>query len=847
VERAVSFSEAPVGLVGLKEAEAASRLRAYGPNEPEPPIRRRAAVQFLLLFAEPLTLVLLVSSALTAFLGDLADSLLITSIVLASTAVNFAQQYRAQRAVDRLRSAMEPTATVLRDGTWQEVPRRELVPGDVIRLVPGDLVPADVRLLEAHHLMVQQAALTGEPEAVEKEADPTGPATGGPDAPHLVFLGSSVISGTGIAEVVATGRRTLFGGIVARLAAPPPESAFQRGLRDFSLLVTRTVVLVVLFVLAVTLTAGRPPLSSLLFAVALAVGLTPEFLPMIVTLSLAQGAVRMARQRVLVKSLPAIENLGSVDVLCSDKTGTLTLGELQLITAQDVLGRPSTRVVALGRLSARAQGGITSPFDQALLTVPSSSDPPFEKLDEVPFDFERRSASVVVRVGDEILMVTKGAPEGILERSIAYEDGAEVHALDATARAAAQVRLRDLGQAGLRVLAVGWRRMEQGRRVSAEDERDLVLTGFLAFADPPLPEAAETLRQLVADGVRVKLLTGDSELVAAAVCRAVGLPAGHIRLGSELERLDPLALERVVEETEVFARVTPAHKHRIVLALKARGHAVGFLGDGVNDAPALHAADVGISVVNAVDVAREAADIVLLDRRLSTVHRGIVEGRRAFTAVMTFLLMETSSNFGNVFSMALAAPFLPFLPMLPHQILLNNFLYDLAQVAIPHDRVDPALVASPRRWEIGFVRAAMLTLGPISSLFDFLTFAVLLHVFRAPESLFHTGWFVESLVTQCLVVFVIRTARAPWQARPSGWLVVNVLAVVGLGVWLPYSPLAGFLGFLPLPPAYLLFLALAVGGYLALVEAAKRGLYRWWSRRARRGHLTAGTVGFIVP
>ncbi|MCX2726668.1 magnesium-translocating P-type ATPase [Thermomicrobium sp. 4228-Ro] len=811
---------------GLSDTEAAERLRRFGLNEPEVTQRPRALVTLARLFLDPLTIVLLIASGITAVLGEYVDASLIVTIVLASTTVNFLQSYRSQQALERLRSRIVPTATVLRDGRWREIPRRELVPGDIVKITAGDLVPADARLLEAVHLMVQQAALTGESVPVEKQAAPTAPVVADPNAPHMVFLGSSVVSGAGIAEVVSTGQATLFGNIVSRLAAPPPETAFQRGLRQFSLLITRTVTFLVLFVLAVTLAFGRPPLDSILFAVALAVGLTPEFLPMIVTIALAQGALRMARRRVLVKSLPAIENLGSVDIVCSDKTGTLTLGSMQLTYALSADGTDSPRPLLLGWVNARTQSGLTSPFDQALLAVAPPGIPELSKLDELPFDFERRRVTVAVRLGEEVLAVTKGAPEAVLPICVSYEDTSGIHPLDEAARQQALALFRQLSAQGYRVLAVAWRAWSPEQSLDRTAECDFVFAGLLAFADPPLPEATETIRQLAEDGVRVKILTGDNELVAAAVCRAVGLPAQRIVLGSELEHLDPLALERIAEEADVFARVTPAQKHRIVLALKARGHAVAFLGDGINDAPSLHAADVGISVANAVDIAREAADIVLLDRRLSTLHEGILEGRRAFANVMTFLLMETSSNFGNVFSMAGAAVLLPFLPMLPHQILLNNFLYDLAQVAIPRDRVDPELTASPRRWDIGFIRRAMLVLGPVSSLFDFLTFGVLLFLFRATEVVFHTGWFVESLVTQCLVVFVIRTARAPWRWLPSRSFALNVLAVVVVGLLLPYSPLARLLGFVPLPPAYLIVLAGAVTTYLALVEVTKRWLYR---------------------
>lgn len=832
------MTEEPLPWAGLTSQAAAERLRRFGPNEPEAQRRQPLVLRYLRLYLEPLTLVLLVASGIATLLGEFVDVGLIVAIVVASTTVSFLQTYRAQRVVERLRTTIAPTATAWRDGAWREVPRAELVPGDIIRLVPGDLVPADARLLQSVHLMVQQAALTGESVPVEKSADPEAPAEQDPNAPHMVFLGSSVVAGSAIAEVVATGRRTLFGEVVARLGAPPPETAFQRGLREFSLLITRTVIVLVLFVTATALALERPPLDALLFAVALAVGLTPEFLPMIVTLVLAQGAIRMAHRRVLVKTLPAIENLGSVDIVCSDKTGTLTLGEMRVVAAVDLAGRESQRPLLLGWLNAHAQSGLTNPFDEALRETPLGSAPHFEKLDELPFDFERRRVSVVIRLeGEETVLIAKGAPEAILPVVVSYEDGETVRVCDETARQAAHARFQELSAQGLRVLAVAWRRWEDARPMQAADEAQLILAGFIAFADPPLPEASEAIQELRTLGVRVKLLTGDNEQVAAAVCRAVGLPIQRIVLGSEVDSLDPMALERVADEADVFARVTPTQKHRIVLALKARGHTVAFLGDGINDAPSLHAADVGISVANAVDIAREAADIVLLDRRLGTLHEGIVEGRRAFARVMTALLMETSSNFGNVFSMAGAIAILPFLPMLPHQVLLNNFLYDLAQVAIPRDRVDPGLTASPRRWDIGFVRAAMLVLGPISSLFDFLTFAVLLGLFHADEATFHTGWFVESLVTQCLVVFVIRTARPAWQARPSWWLTTNIAVIVLVGLWLPFSPLAPVLGFVPLSPGYLVFLAVAVALYLSLVEVAKRGLYHWW--QTRRDELSA--------
>ncbi|MCS7234632.1 MAG: magnesium-translocating P-type ATPase [Armatimonadota bacterium] len=808
--------------------EARRRLARHGPNEPVPPRRTTALRQLASLLSNPLTVTLLVASGISASLGEWTDAALIVTVVALSTAVNFAQFHRSQRAVERLQATTTPTATVLRDGRWQELPRSQLVPGDVVRLVAGDLVPADGRLVEARHLFVQQASLTGESLPVEKVADPQAPASPDPDSPHMVFLGSSVVSGVGVAEVVATGPGTVFGALARRLAGRPPETEFERGLREFSHLVARTVVLLTLFVLSVSVAVGRPPLQSLLFALALAVGLTPEFLPMVTTIALAQGAVHMARRKALVRSLPCIEDLGSLDVLCTDKTGTLTVGEMQLDRSVDLRGRPYPRPFALAWLNSRHQGGLQNPLDAALLQQPAPGWPEQEKLGEVPFDFDRRRASVAVRMGAEVLLVTKGAPESVLPCCTHYETCEGIFPLDADAAGSAAEAVRELSRAGFRTLAVAWRALgpEEASDVDVHTERDLVLAGFVAFADPPLPEAGELIRRLQAQGVRTKLVTGDHELVAVHVWRSLGLDPKQVVLGEELARLDAAALEQVAEEADIFARVSPAQKHQLVLALKRRGHVVGFLGDGINDAPSLHAADVGISVVNAADVAREAADVVLLDRRLETVHDAILEGRLAFGNVLKFLLMETSSNFGNVFSMAGAALFLPFLPMLPHQILLNNFLYDLAQLAIPADPVDPQLASRPRRWDVRFVQSFMWLLGPVSSVFDFLTFFVLLRVLHAPEALFHTGWFVESLATQCLVVFVIRTARAPWRHRPSPLLVANVLACVLVGLLLPYSPLAGPLGFVPLPVPYLAFVLLATGVYLVAAELAKRLAFR---------------------
>ena len=811
--------------VGLTSREARARLARAGPNEPGAGAGRSLAVELLLLLLNPLTVILLVASAVSVAVGERLDAAIIAIIVAMSVLLNFLQTYRSRRAADRLRAAVAPTATVLRDGVWAEIPRRNVVPGDLVHLAAGDLVPADARLLESRDLHVHQAALTGESLPAEKEAAPGGSAEEGPDARDLVFLGTSVVSGTATAEVLATGPATAFGDIAARLVTRPPETGFERGLRQFGLLIMSTVVFLVLFILVVSLALHRNALESVLFAVALAVGLTPEFLPMITTVTLGQGALRMARKKVIVKHLASIQNLGGMDVLCCDKTGTLTSGIMRLDRSLGPSGSPSEEPLRLATVTSLFETGIRSPLDAALLerNLPAEG---YQKRDEIPFDFERRRLSVVVEKEGERLLVTKGAPEGILAlcTSVREEAGERPFGPEDLERCRALVR--ELSAQGYRMLAVAQRRVEARPAYSAADERDLGLAGFLTFSDPPLPETPRALADLRRDGVAVKIVTGDNELVARHVCTQVGLDAGEIVLGKELERMGDTALQHVAENTAVFARVSPAQKNRIILALKRRGHVVGFLGDGINDAPSLHAADVGISVHSAVDVAREAADVILLARGLRVLHTGVLAGRRAFGNVMKYLLMETSSNFGNMFSMAAASLFLPFLPMLPIQILLNNFLYDFAQVTIPTDNVDEAYLRRPQRWDIRLLRNFMIVIGPVSSLYDFLTFFVLIHFFRASAELFHTGWFVESLATQALVVFVIRTFGSPLRSRPSLPLALSVSAVVLAGAALPFTPLAGPLGFSRLPAAYLGFVAVATLTYLGLVQLVKVRLMR---------------------
>jgi P-type Mg2+ transporter len=813
---------------GLTSQQAQRRLSEVGPNETVGVQRTTALVQFLRLFLNPLIIILLLASVVSAFLGDVINASIIVTMVLLGISLNFVQTYRSQRVVERLRAGVAPTATVLRNGKWTELPRRELVPGDVIRLAAGDLVPADARLLSAVDLHVQQAALTGESMPVEKRVgDQNTTSQNLAEAPNCVCLGTSIVSGSATALVTATGRNTAFGDIVERLAHRPPETEFERGIRRFGFLILQTVFFLILFVFLVGVAFHHPLFESVLFAIALAVGLTPEFLPMITTVTLGQGAARMARQRVIVKHLESMQNFGSIDVLCSDKTGTLTSGNMALDQHLDLHEQPSERVFLFAYLNSMYETGIKSPLDAAIMQHEPLDVSSYKKLGEVPFDFERRRLSVVVESGDAgPLLITKGAPESVVGVCSMYEVNDEQKALDGEARTRCEATYQRLCTQGLRILALAYRPVPAQQAYHAADEHDLVLLGFLTFSDPPLADVAEVLQALSRDGVQVKILTGDNELVAGHVCSQVGLDGSQMVLGSELDRMSDAALAHVVEQTTLFVRVSPAQKNRIIMALKSHHHVVGFLGDGINDAPSLHAADVGISVATAVDVAKDAAAIILLERSLQVLHNGILEGRKAFGNVIKYLLMGTSSNFGNMFSMAGAFVFLPFLPMLPTQILLNNFLYDLAQVTIPTDNVDPSFIQKPQRWNIGLIRDFMVFIGPISSIYDFLTFFMMLWVFQASAPLFHTGWFVESLATQTLVLFIIRTASNPLRSRPSLPLALTTLTVVALGIILPYTPLAVDLGFTPLPGLYFLFLAGMTITYLLLVELVKRRLMR---------------------
>jgi Mg2+-importing ATPase len=825
---------------GLTASEASVRLKKFGPNEPAPEHRAALIVRVLGPFRNPLVIILLVAAVVSGATGDRIDAGIIVMIVLLSAALDFVQTFRSQKTADGLRKMIAPTAMALRDGSWQQVARKELVPGDVIQLVGGNLVPADGRLVTAQDLHVQQAALTGESLPVEKQAiDLTAKSPSLADAPNWVFLGTSVVSGTATAVVTATGASTSFGDIATRLAAKAPITEFEHGTRRFGSFIMWTVAILVLFVFLVGAVKGTPGMESFMFAVALAVGLTPEFLPMITTVTLSTGAAHMARHKVIVKNLASIQNLGSMDILCSDKTGTITTGEMLVERHVDSLGAPSDRAMLLAYVNSSFATAANDPLNAAVTQNHDVDAKAYTKISEIPFDFERRRFSVVAEAAGERLIVTKGAPESVLAVCSTFEIEGKAKPLDDEARKKSVEVFQGLGAEGYRVLAVSIKKVPTQVSYKAVDETDMTLVGYLTFSDPLREDAARTIRSLHRDGVVVKIISGDNELVVRHICSQVGLDTAKIVLGDQIDKLTDSALGHIAEETSVFARVSPGQKNRIILALKSRGHVVGYLGDGINDAPSLHAADVGISVATGYDVAKEAAHIILMENGLGVLHRGILEGRKAFGNVMKYLLMGTSSNFGNMFSMAGATAFLKFLPMLPTQILLNNLLYDLAQLTIPTDNVDASYTRKPRRWDIALIRDFMLYIGPLSSLYDFLTFWVLLSWFKADASFFHTGWFVESLVTQTLVVFVIRTSGSPFKSLPSKPLLWTIAAGVGIGIALPYTVLGDLMKFTPLPWTFYVFLLVTTVTYMALVDVVKRRLMQRFERRMGKPDLAA--------
>jgi Mg2+-importing ATPase len=832
-------------VAGLSRAEVDARRRKYGLNQPLAHRRRPLWLEFLARFLNPLVLILLFASGLSAATGNVTSFVIVIVMVVLSVTLDFVQEMRAENAVEALRRTVAVRVQVRRDGLEVSEPVDQLVPGDVVRLAAGDLVPADCRLIEARDLFVNQAMLTGEPYPAGKRVDASAtPAQDLGEALNTVFMGTSVISGSAIAVVCRTGDATAFGQLSGTLQAPPPPTAFELGIRQFGFLILRLTIFLVLFVLAVNVLFHRPWLESLMFALALAVGLTPELLPMIVTVTLARGAMRLARRRVIVKRLAAMHNVGAMDVLCTDKTGTLTEAKIRMVRHLDFRGEESERVFRLAYLNSHFESGIKSPLDEAIIAFRALDVTGWEKIDEVPFDFERRRVSVLAAKGTERVLVVKGAPEDVLRQSTHYAaEAGTVKPLDRAARAELDALFQKLGEEGFRVLAIASKAMGAEHTSAAlGDESELNFAGYAVFLDPPKASAMVAIHALTGGGVAVKILTGDNERVTRHVCAELGLTVTGLITGDDLRAMNEEGLRARLAKVNVFCRVTPQQKERVLLAYKRSGRVVGFLGDGINDASAIHAADVGISVDSAADVAKEAAGLILLEHDLSVVHEAVMEGRRTVQNVTKYILMGSSSNFGNMFSMAGASLFLPFLPMLPTQVLLNNLLYDASEAGVPLDHVEAEALAKPVQWDLRLIKRFMLVLGPVSSLFDFLTFYALLHLFGAGEALFQTGWFVESLATQVLVIFVIRTRHSPWLSRPHPVLTGLTLGTAAVGALLPLTPLGAFFGFVAPPLAFYLFLAAAVVTYLVLVEIVKRLFFRYIAPQHGTSRLRFGTL-----
>ena len=829
---------------GLSSEEAAARLAKVGPNRVAQQAQSGVLQELYGRLKNPLNGLLLGLAGVSWATGDLRAAVVIFAMVVLSVGLAFLQEHRSGKAAEQLRAMVRTQATVLRraptgSSAWTEVDIGDLVPGDIVQLSAGNLIPADLRILTSKTLHVNQSTLTGESLPVDKsEALPAPTDVEALALPNICWMGSSVVSGAATGVVLRTGRATFFGDLADKIALnQPQQTSFDRGIAGFTRLMIGFIIVMVPAVFLINgLTKGNW-LEALLFALAVAVGLTPEMLPMIVTVNLAKGAIAMSKKRAIVKRLSSIQNFGAMDVLCTDKTGTLTQDKVILQYHLDFEGEESDRVLEYAYLNSYHQSGLQNLMDQAILSHARKPEhvghiAAFSKVDEIPFDFERRRMSVVLRTPEGgLLLITKGAVEEVLAACTSYRIGDETGKLDPRHLEDAQHEMAKLNSEGFRVLAIACKELDAPLPVYDENaETGLTLLGYAAFLDPPKDSAREAIAQLRASGVVVKILTGDNDLVTRAVCKQVGVDADDILLGSDIAAMTPEQLGAAVEANSIFAKLAPDQKSAVIEALRSRGHVVGFLGDGINDGPALKTADVGISVDTAVDIAKESADIILLEKNLSVLCEGAIEGRKVFGNIVKYIKMGASSNFGNMFSVLGASLFLPFLPMLPIQVLTNNLLYDISQTAIPTDNVDAEYLMQPRRWDLSNLTRFVLMIGPISSIFDYITFFVMLYVFKAwaQPGLFQAGWFVESIVTQTLIIHIIRTARIPFfESRASNQLILATLAIVCVGMIIPYTPVGRALGFQPLPALYWPIL-LAMGlGYAVLTQIVKS----WFIRR----------------
>ncbi|MGA9086385.1 MAG: magnesium-translocating P-type ATPase [Methanoregula sp.] len=816
---------------GLSSAESSARLERYGPNDVSQIRQRPLLVQYLSHFKNLLVIILILAALVSIFAGELTSAVIIIVIVVASVTLDFFQEYKAGNAAELLRQKIITKAAVWRDGELQELPITVLVPGDIISLSAGDIIPADARILSSRDLFVNQSALTGEPFPVEKAPGVAAPGTPLAEAENYLFLGTSVVSGTATAAVTTTGSSTEFGHVAKSLVSRPPETEFERGLRQFSYLMSKIIFSLVIVVFFINAFFRHGLLDSLLFSIALAVGMTPELLPMILSLNLSKGAIAMSEKGAIVKHPESIQNFGSMDILCTDKTGTLTENQIALVHHLDTEGNDSETVLTYSYINSLFSTGLKSPLDDAVVRFRHFDISDCTKVDEIPFDFIRKRVSVVAARNDGAVIISKGAPEEILRICTGEERAGSIQPLNDEARQRIQRIYEEQSKQGFRTLAVCYRHLGATQAgFSADDEKEMVLIGLITFIDPPKESARESVQLLARSGIDLKILTGDNELVTRKTCELIGLPVKGVIRGAEIENLDNEGLARVVDGVTIFSRMTPVQKNRVMNALKHNGHVVGFMGDGINDAPSIREADVGISVENAVDIAKESADIILVRSDLRILNDGVLEGRKTFGNTMKYILMGTSSNFGNMFSVAGASLFLKFLPMLPIQILLNNLLYDFSESTIPTDNVDESYISTPKKWDMGFIQKFIVVFGPISSVFDFITFGILLLIFNANVALFQTSWFIESICTQTLVIFVIRTRTTPfWKSRSSRLLAASTLFIVLIACVLPFTPVGRLFGFVPPPLTFFAALAVLVAGYILIVEGVKIWFYRRYS------------------
>ena len=819
-----ALSSSPQGLTGV---QAEKNRAVYGPNDIAHIHKRPVILQFLAHFKNLLVIILLFAAVVSLVVGEITDAVIIFIIVFASVTLDFLQEYKAENTAELLKQKIITKATVFRDGKQEELPITALVPGDLVSMTAGDIIPADARLLSAKDFYVNQSSLTGEPFPVAKTSATPDPGVPLAEAGNYVFLGTSVVSGMATAIITRTGAATEFGKVARTLVERPPETEFERGLRQFSFLMSKFVFALVIIVFFINALFKHDVLQSLIFSVALAVGMTPELLPMILSLNLSKGALAMSEKGAIVKHPESIQNFGSMDVLCTDKTGTLTENQIALVRHLDAQGNDSENVLRYSYINSYFQTGLKSPLDEAILNFRHIDIDDFRKDDEI-FDFVRRRVSIIATGKSGKVIVSKGAPEEILHICTSVETDGAVQPLTDAGRAGIVALYQSLSADGFRALGVCYRTLDPGTAsFSVADEKEMTLVGLVTFIDPPKESARESLRMLAQSGIELKILTGDNELVTRKTCELIGLEVKGVLTGTEIETMDVQTLSRQVEKVTIFSRMTPVQKNRVMMALRHNGHVVGFMGDGINDAPSIREADVGISVENAVDIAKESADIILLKNDLRILHDGVLEGRKTFGNTMKYILMGTSSNFGNMFSVAGASLFLKFLPMLPIQILLNNLLYDVSESTIPTDNVDGEYISTPKKWDIDFIKKFIVVFGPISSIFDFITFLVLLVIFHADATFFQTAWFVESICTQTLVIFVIRTRVVPfYRSRPSRMLFASTIAIVLIACALPFTVIGSLFGFVQLPLVFFAVLGALVISYLVLVEIVKYWFFR---------------------